>query len=396
MDLNDIDDDIINEWDDEKLNLKTEILRGIYSYGFEKPSPIQKKGLIPMVQINEETKKRNDILAQAQSGTGKTGCFVIGTLQIIDFKDKNTQALILAPTHELANQIYKVMDEISRYCKITLQLLVGGKPIENDKKLLKQNPHIVIGTPGRVYDMIVRNYLITKNIKLIVCDEADEMLSYGFKEQVYNIFKYMPDTIQIGLFSATVPKAVHNLIQSFMSDYKEIRVKNDMLTLEGIQQYYINLENDNNKFDCIKDIFGGLSISQCIIYCNTTKRVDQLYNAMKEEKYPVEKIHGKMSYDDRTKINKDFRSGSSRFLITSDLFARGIDVQQVSVVVNFDVPKNVSTYLHRIGRSGRWGRKGIAINFVTKYDTDKIKYFEQYYSTQIDEMPSDFTNHIRT
>ena len=180
-----------------------------------------------------------------------------------------------------------------------------------------------------------------------------------------------------------------------MTDYKEIRVQNDMLTLQGIAQYYVNLENDSQKFECVKDIFGGLSISQCIIYCNTTKRVDQLHSAMKKDDFPVEKIHGKMSNEERTKINNEFRTGSCRVLITSDLFARGIDVQQVSIVINFDVPKNVNTYLHRIGRSGRWGRKGVAINFVTKYDSDKIRYFEQYYSTQITEMPKNFTEHIK-
>jgi len=385
----------INDWDDENLNLKKPILRGIYSYGFENPSPIQKKGLLPMVKINDETKQRNDILAQAQSGTGKTGCFVIGTLQIIDFDINEIQALILAPTHELANQIFKVMSEISRFCDIDIKLLVGGQPIDKDIHDLKKKPSVVIGTPGRVYDMIYKNILNTNKLKIVICDEADEMLSYGFKEQIYNILKYMPDDVQLGLFSATVPDSLHSVIDTFMKkDYNEIRVKNDMLTLQGIAQYYINLNNDDNKFETIKDIFGGLSISQCIIYCNTTKRVDQLYYAMKNENYPVDRIHGKISGEERNKITKEFRSGSSRVLITSDLFARGIDVQQVNIVINFDVPKNVNTYLHRIGRSGRWGRKGIAINFVTKYDTDKIKYFEQYYNTQISEMPSDFTNHI--
>lgn len=385
----------INDWDDERLNLKKEILRGIYSHGFENPSPIQKKGLLPMIKKNDETNLRNDILAQAQSGTGKTGCFVIGTLQIINFNINEIQALILAPTHELANQIFKVMTDISKYCDITMQLLVGGKPIDKDIQKLKKNPHVVIGTPGRVFDMIYKNYLNTNNLKLVICDEADEMLSFGFKEQIYNILKYMPDNIQLGLFSATVPDSLHSVIDTFMNkNYSEIRVKNDMLTLQGIQQYYVNLNNDDNKFETIKDIFGGLSISQCIIYCNTTKRVDQLYYAMKNEKYPVERIHGKMSSEERNTVTKDFRSGSSRVLITSDLFARGIDVQQVSIVINFDVPKNVNTYLHRIGRSGRWGRKGVAINFVTKFDSNKIKNFEEFYHTEITEMPADFTSHI--
>ena len=384
----------IEEWDDEQLNLKKEILRGIYSFGFETPSPIQKKALIPMTKINKETKKRNDILAQAQSGTGKTGCFVIGTLQIINFDLQETQALIMAPTRELATQIHSVITEISKFCNINMELLMGGTPVNEDKKKLKKKPHIIVGTPGRIYDMINRNYLITTCLKVVIIDEADEMLSFGFKEQIYNILKYMPDNIQIGLFSATVPEQVYGLIQTFMTDYSEIRVKNDMLTLQGIAQYYINLENDNYKFETIKDIFGGLSISQCIIYCNTTKRVDDLQRAMEDDGFPVKKIHGKMGCEERSTITNEFRKGSCRVLITSDLFARGIDVQQVSIVINFDIPKSVNTYLHRIGRSGRWGRKGIAINFVTKYDCEKLKYFEQYYQTEIKEMPADFTKHI--
>ena len=386
----------VKDWDDPTLDLDTKILRGIFSYGFEHPSPIQKKAIYPMTVENSEGKRR-DILAQAQSGTGKTGCFTIGTLKIINFEQKATQALILAPTHELARQILSVFDSIGKYCDINTQLLVGGTSVDDDRRKLDENcPQVVVGTPGRVHDMIRRKYLKTDDIKTIICDEADEMLSQGFKDQIYKIFQYMPQDIQIALFSATVPQEVNELTSKFMNSPIKILVKADMLTLQGIAQYYISLDGDDQKFATIKDLFGGLTMSQCIIYCNSTRRVDDLHEAMDAEGFPVEKIHGKMDSAVRKAINNQFRDGGTRVLITSDLYARGIDVQQVSVVINFDVPKSEHTYLHRIGRSGRWGRKGIAINFVTKHDGAKLKHFEDFYCTQIQEMPSNWTNHLKS
>ncbi len=383
---------VLNEWDDTDI-LNTNVLRGIYAYGFEKPSPIQKKGIIPMITKVED--RRPDIIAQAQSGTGKTGCFSVGVLNIVNPDIKKTQAIILAPTHELANQIKSVITNIGAYCKITTQLLVGGTSVDDDKKLLdNETPHIVVGTPGRIHDMIRRKFLKTDNMEVIVLDEADEMLSHGFKDQMYKIFQYMPNNIQIALFSATMPPELESLTKAFMEKPVKILVKTDMLTLQGIAQWYISVENDEQKYLTLKDLFSGISISQAIIYCNSTRRVDDLHEAMVSEDYPVKKIHGKMDEKERKTNHNDFKSGSSRVLITSDLFARGIDVQQVSVVINFDVPKSEHTYLHRIGRSGRWGRKGVAINFITKHDSGKIKEFEQYYSTQISEMPADWTSKI--
>ena len=385
----------IEEWEDEILDLGVKVLRGIYGHGFERPSPIQKKGLFPLTFKADKKTKRRDIIAQAQSGTGKTGCFVIGTLKNIDFDLKMTQALILAPTHELAGQIFKVVEEIGRFCNIQQQLLVGGTSVDIDRhKLDTDTPHIVVGTPGRVHDMIRRKYLKTEKMTMLICDEADEMLSQGFKDQIYKIFQYMPANIQVGLFSATIPSELDILTEKFMKKPIRILVKADMLTLQGIAQYFIRLDGDEQKFSTIKDLFGGLTISQAIIYCNSTRRVDDLYDAMNGEDFPVKKIHGKMENEDRKKINGEFREGSCRVLITSDLFARGIDVQQVSIVINFDVPKSEHTYLHRIGRSGRWGRKGVAINFITKHDGARIKHFEEYYNTQIVEMPADFTSHL--
>ena len=250
-------------------------------------------------------------------------------------------------------------------------------------KLDNETPHIVVGTPGRVHDMIRRKYLKTEHMELIVLDEADEMLSQGFKEQIYKIFQYMNNDIQIGLFSATVPESLDQLTSKFMRNPIKILVKAEQLTLQGIAQYYIKLDNDEQKYACIKDLFDGLTISQAIIYCNSTRRVDDLEEAMVQDEFPVKKIHGKMDEAERKSVHKDFKAGGCRVLVTSDLFARGIDVQQVSVVINFDVPKSEHTYLHRIGRSGRWGRKGIAINFVTRHDGSKLKQFEEYYNTQI-------------
>ena len=380
----------IDQWDDENLDLKQALLRGIYAFGFEKPSAIQKQALYPMT-----VRPANDIIAQAQSGTGKTGAFVTGILQIIDEKIPATQALILAPTHELASQTKQVMDDIGRFLKVKTQLLVGGTSVENDKKqLLDNTPHVVIGTPGRVHDMFRRKYLASNTLKVLVIDEADEMLSSGFKEQMYKIFQYMPNEIQIGLFSATMPDDLQELTQKFMRNPIKILVKAEQLTLQGIAQYFINLDDDVQKYECLKDLFQSLTISQAIIYCNSTRRVDDLQEAMEADGFPVKKIHGKMPDTERKATHKEFKSGGCRVLITSDLFARGIDVQQVSIVINFDIPRNEHTYLHRIGRSGRWGRKGIAINFQTKHDATRLKKFEDYYQTQIAEMPSDYTKHL--
>ena len=204
----------------------------------------------------------------------------------------------------------------------------------------------------------------------------------------------MPQTVQIGLFSATMDNNLEDLSTKFMINPKKILVKAEQLTLQGIAQYYINLQDDMQKYETLKDLFSTITISQAIIYCNSTKRVDDLEEAMREDDFPVKKIHGKMRQSDRKATFKEFKEGGCRVLITSDLFARGIDVQQVSIVINFDVPKNEHTYLHRIGRSGRWGRKGIAINFQTKYDVARLKKFEEYYNTQIEEMPSNYTDHL--
>lgn len=377
------DNSEFSSWDD--LEIKTNLLRGIYSYGFEYPSPIQKKAIIPLLS-------KNDLIAQAQSGTGKTGCFTIGTLEIINENLNEIQAIILSPTRELAIQIKDVIDKIGNFIKnLNTQLLVGGSSTYNDIELLKNKiPHILIACPGRLHDLIKNNHINPSTIKLIVIDEADEMLSQGFKDQIYNIFKYLSNDIQVALFSATMPKELYTLTDKFLRNPIKILVKNEMLTLDGIIQYYINLDDDKQKFDSLKDLFSVFSVTQCIIYCNSVKRVSELYEFMIKDGYPVCQIHSNMSKEERKHNYFNFREGKERVLISSNITARGIDIQQVSTVINFDIPKSVHTYLHRIGRSGRWGRKGTAINFVTRRDYQQMKYIESFYNTNINELPQNY------
>ena len=373
----------INNWED--LEAKMDLLRGIYAIGFETPSPIQKKAISPMFD-------KKDVIAQAQSGTGKTGCFAVASLQLTDVTKSVPQVLILSPTRELAMQTQNVIYIVSNQMKgMKTQLLIGGTSTEEDiRKLNENSPQIIIGCPGRVHDMMRRKRLHTKDLKLIVIDEADEMLSSGFKEQVYNIFQYMPNEIQVGLFSATMPTELNSLTEKFMRNPIKILVKSEQLTLEGIEQFYIALDSDDQKYDALKDLYGIISMSQCIIYCNSVKRVSDLYDAMTADNFPVCQIHSNMEKEDRNASYEAFKSGSQRVLISSNVTARGIDIQQVSTVVNFDVPKCIHTYLHRIGRSGRWGRKGIGINFVTRRDARNIKDVENHYQTQIKELPQSF------
>jgi translation initiation factor 4A len=369
------------KWDD--LEIDPNILRGIYAYGFENPSPIQKKAIIPI-------KNGKDIIAQAQSGTGKTAAFTIGALSVIDLKDNNTQVLILSPTRELTSQTAAVVENIGYMMEgLKVKTLFGGSSLDDNINFMKKNtPHIICGCPGRVNDMIRRDKITTKKIKLVILDEADEMLSSGFKEQVYNILQNFNNNIQIALFSATLPSDILLITNKIMRNPVRISVKTEQLTLEGILQYYVALDDDKQKYSTLKDIFSYISLSQCIIYCNSVKRVDDLHEAMREDGFPVCCIHSGMDKTARETAFAEFRTGKSRVLISSNVTSRGIDIQQVSTVINFDIPKCVHNYLHRIGRSGRWGRKGVGINFITRRDIGKMKEIEKHYSCEINEMPA--------
>ena len=372
-----------NKWDE--LDINSNLLRGIYNYGFEDPSPIQKKAIKPIID-------KRDIIAQAQSGTGKTATFTIGSLSLVDLESKTNQILILTPTHELSKQIATVMQGIGSMMNgLCIKVLVGGSSIDADIESMKTNiPHVIVGCPGRVYDMIRRNHINAEDIKLIVLDEADEMLSSGFKDQVYNIFRHCHKDVQVALFSATLPQHIFSITNKFMRNPVKIEVTSEKLTLEGISQFYVAVNDDREKYEVLKSLYSTITVSQCIIYSNSVKRVIDLYEAMKEDQFPVCVIHSNMDKNERDKAFTEFKDGKARVLISSNVTARGIDIQQVSIVINFDIPKDVHTYIHRIGRSGRWGRKGTAINFITRRDIPKMKEIETYYNTQIDELPENF------
>jgi len=386
------DADIDSNWEEtietfDGMTLPEELLRGIYAYGFEKPSAIQQRAIKP-------TMLGRDLIAQAQSGTGKTATFAIGTLSTLDNKVRECQSLILAPTRELAQQIQKVVVALGDYMDVMVHACVGGTAVRDDIRTLQDGVHIVVGTPGRVFDMINRRALRLDSIRQFFLDEADEMLSRGFKDQIYDIFKFLPESVQVCLFSATMPLDVLEVTQRFMREPVRILVKKDELTLEGIKQFYIAVEREEWKLETLCDLYETLTITQAIIYCNTRRKVDWLQEEMQKRDFTVSCMHGDMDQRERDIIMREFRSGSSRVLITTDLLARGIDVQQVSLVINFDLPTNRENYIHRIGRSGRFGRKGVAINFLTEGDVRYLRDIEQFYTTEITEMPMDVADLI--
>jgi len=371
-------DEVCENFDD--MHLKEELLRGIYAYGFEKPSAIQQRAIVPCI-------KGLDVIAQAQSGTGKTATFSIAILEKIDTGLRECQALILAPTRELAQQIQKVVMSLGDYMGAQCHACIGGTSVREDMRKLDVGQHIVVGTPGRVFDMISRKVLRPNDIKQFVLDEADEMLSRGFKDQIYDVFRHLNQEIQVILLSATMPQEVLEVTTRFMRDPIRILVKKEELTLEGIRQFYISVEREEWKLDTLCDLYETLTITQAVIFCNTRRKVDWLTEKMHQRDFTVSAMHGDMDQKERDVIMREFRSGSSRVLITTDLLARGIDVQQVSLVINYDLPTNRENYIHRIGRGGRFGRKGVAINFVTDDDKRALQDIEKFYNTQIDEMP---------
>ncbi|CAE6510746.1 unnamed protein product [Rhizoctonia solani] len=389
---------VVSTFDD--LGLKEDLLRGIYAYNFEKPSAIQQRAILPIT-------KGRDVIAQAQSGTGKTATFSISILQSIDTSLRETQALVLSPTRELATQIQSVILALGDYMNVQCHACIGGTSIGEDIRKLDHGQHVVSGTPGRVFDMIRRRNLRTRNIKMLVLDEADELLNKGFKDQIYDVYRYLPPSTQVVVLSATLPYDVLEMTTKFMGDPIRILVKRDELTLEGIKQFFVAVEKEDWKFDTLCDLYDTLTITQAVIFCNTRRKASrvayrknawrQLYRSLDGNMETWYKKNATPSWQSSAKdrgkseieptlLCTDFAL-SSRVLITTDVWARGIDVQQVSLVINYDLPSNRENYIHRIGRSGRFGRKGVAINFVTIDDVRILRDIEQYYSTQIDEMP---------
>lgn len=371
-----------NNWDD--YNLNDDLLKGIYAYGFDNPSEIQKIAISPIIE-------NRDIIAQAQSGTGKTGTFSIGILESINTKLDATQVIILSPTRELTNQTSNVISKIGQFIpNLKIKTLVGGESIQKDISYLKyKNPHIIVACVGRLCDLIERKFIKLDNITTVCFDEADEMIKDSFKDNIITILNKLKPDVQKILFSATRSSDINLFIKEYLIDPVKIFVDKEKISLECIQQFYIALNNDHDKYDALKYLFNKMAITQCIIYINSLERLQSLYDTMIKDEYPVGCIHSSLERNERENTLCNFRNGKYRVLLSSDITARGIDVQQVGLVINFDVPKNISTYLHRIGRGGRWGRKGNAINFITQSDLYTMRKIENYYKVNIKEFISD-------
>ena len=375
----------IDTFDD--LDISEDLLRGIYGFGFEIPSAIQRKAILPIIE-------KRDIIAQAQSGTGKTASFLIGSMARVDQSLNEVQVIIICPNRELANQIKFNFDAFNTYLGLTSALIMGGTSVENNFKKLEEGVQVVIGTPGRIYDMMRRYALKTNSLKCFVMDEADEMLSRGFKDQLCDIFRFVSNEAQVCLFSATMPDFALEITSKFMNNPLKILVQTDMITLEGIKQYYLGVEQETYKIATLYDLYDRLRIKQTIIFVNSKRKADFLKDQLEAENHVVSVIHASKTQVERDETMKDFRLGNSRVLIATDIIARGIDVQQVEVVINYDIPKYVETYIHRIGRSGRFGRKGIAINLVTEEEFEKLTKIQNHYRTEITPLPSNIKSLI--
>lgn len=366
----------------ESMSLKPDLLKGIYAYGFEAPSAIQSRAIMQIIS-------GKDTIAQAQSGTGKTATFAIAMLQVIDTHAKECQAIILSPTRELAAQIQNVVKNLGDYMKIRTHACIGGTHVGNDVKKLQQGQQIVSGTPGRVVDMILRRHISPRNVKMLILDEADELLTKGFKEQIYQVYKSLPAGTQVVVVSATLTNEVLEMTNKFTSDAVKILVNRDDISLEGIKQYRVQCEQEEFKMDTLCDLYDSLTITQAIIFCNTKVKVNWLAEQMRQQNFTVAAMHGDMKQQERDSVMNEFRLGKSRVLISTDVWARGIDVQQVSLVINYDLPLDKENYIHRIGRSGRFGRKGVAINLLTRGDTAEMRDIEKFYLIRVRDLPGD-------
>jgi translation initiation factor 4A len=367
----------------ESMELDDKILRGIFAHGFERPSDIQTKAIVPM-------KEGHDILAQARSGTGKTATFCIGAMTRVNPAVKKMQVLVLVHTRELAQQIKTVATSLGEYLGITAYAATGGTPLREDLRAIEKGVHFVVGTPGRIFDLMTRRALVRDSMRVLILDEADQMLEDRFKEQVKCILQLgFPETCQVALFSATMPEAVVEVANEILNKPVRILVPPEEVTLDGIKQYYVKLDKEEWKYDVLCDLYKQLTINQALIYCNKRQKAEWLAEKMSAEGFPLSFIHGEMEPEERGRRMKDFRAGTVRVMISTDLLARGIDIQQISLVINYELPIQRENYIHRIGRSGRFGRKGAAINLVTEEESRALKELEAHYSTTISTLPED-------
>ncbi len=373
-----------NSFDDMEF-LSFELLKGIFDYGFTVPSRIQNLTI-------KEVFDGYDLIAQSQSGTGKTGAFTIGSLSVVNPQDKFPQVMVLATTRELANQIHGVFTNISKHMNINVHLCIGGTKVKTNNN--RSDPYkairtsqVLVGTPGRIADYINLGAFDPKKIKLFVMDEADALLKEDFIEQIKTIVTSLDANTQICVFSATYPREILEIAGAIMNEPKQILLKREDLTLDLIKQYKINTKFDQYKFDTLVDLYKNLLIGQCIIFVNSVGSADDLTSKLETSGFSVSKIHGAMDTNQRSNVLRDFRLGLIRVLIATDVLSRGIDVEQIGIVINYDMPRDKAQYVHRIGRSGRFGKLGVAINFITDRDYRTLNDIERFYKIQIRDMP---------
>lgn len=386
----------------DDMGLSENLLRGIYSSGFETPSKPQKIGIVPAIE-------GKDLLLQSQSGTGKTVTFSTVALQLIESKRgteefEKSLVLVLSPTKELANQTYSVIQNLSKYMKgIVCHKSIGSYDMGDDSRQLKKNPHIIIGTMGRIKHQIDVGNLDTQYLKLVIMDEADEMLKEyrgesSFKEQIKEIYhKYISRKCQTILVSATYTKEVIETSGFILRKDNTLKILSEIeeVSLNGIKQYYVECEDETIKKWAINDLYSTISATQSVIFVNTRSSAEKLKHFMNEKNWIVSVIHGELIQSERDQVVSDFKSGKSRILIATDIFCRGIDVQRVSVVINYELSKNIENYIHRIGRSGRYGRKGTSINLVTPgNELSLLKRIESHYKREIESLPANFGEKI--
>lgn len=359
--------------------LSEEIVRALDSLEYKNPTEVQDQ-VIPLVLV------KTDLVVKSQTGSGKTASYGIPICECIDWKENKPQALILTPTRELAVQVKEDITNIGRFKRIKAAAIFGKQPFAVQKTELKQKTHVVAGTPGRVLDHIEKGTLALDEINFLVIDEADEMLNMGFIDQVESIIKKVPSNRVTMLFSATLPDKVKELSLNYMKTPKDIEIKATGMTTDKIDHSLVHIAEDN-KFSMLKDVTVVENPDSCIIFCRTKERVDMLCDELIDSGYSCDQIHGGMEQYDRLEVMEDFRRGEFRYLIATDVAARGIDIDNITHVINYDIPLEMESYVHRTGRTGRAGQKGKAITFVTPYEEKFLKEIEEYIGFEIPEMP---------
>eukprot|EP00914_Ancora_sagittata_P020803 GHVO01040994.1.p1 GENE.GHVO01040994.1~~GHVO01040994.1.p1 ORF type:complete len:398 (-),score=52.04 GHVO01040994.1:51-1172(-) len=365
------------------MGIRDEILYGIYSYGYRMPSPIQKRGIPVVVQ------GRNVIL-QSQSGSGKTCVFCVGALNRIQELDRSPQALIISPTRELAEQNGRICSALSDFMGIKVVCCCGQKKVNDEAAILRMGPHIISGTPGRILHLIRGRLIPVQSIKMLILDEVDEILSMGLREQISKIHESLKEGVQVVVASATMDEEVLDIIGELTGSNTPFRilVRPQKVAVRDTKQFCVNVKEERWKLDALFDLYSLLSVTQSVIFCNTKAKVEWLAKKLETSFSMVGRIHGDMSQKDREKAAHAFRTGTHRIMVATDVFGRGIDVPGVSMIVNFDVPKRPEFYIHRIGRSGRFGRKGLSITLQTTTEKKLMQDIMRTYKINIPALPS--------